>query len=207
MEKNNKNGKDRAWFVIDQNLRALNDIESRLDKIEAEKQKAIEKAVARALKSAAASLKRKARLEADTTERVEKLKEKLLANGSKSRKLNYGTVGYRKAVRIEFLEGWDELKAIQKLNELYSGNKFFQKLSDKLDQDKRFIKSRQELDLLAIKNSSLTDDELAQFGCRRVVYDRAYYKTLYSAMKDNEDGTNGTGSDSSASDQKQALSV
>lgn len=183
MEQNKKT--DRTWATIDKNLRRLCEIDARLDKIESEKKSVIERATAKALARGSNALKTRNRLETENSDTMEKVKAKL--NGIRSKKLNYGTIGFRKATRIDFLEGWDEKRVIAKLQELYGGNKFLQSLSDKLDQDKKFIRNKIQIDLIAIKNSDFTNDELAQFGCQRVVYDRVWYKTIYQELKNHEE--------------------
>jgi phage host-nuclease inhibitor protein Gam len=87
---------------------------------------------------------------------------------TRSKILNFATVGFRKSTKLVTLPKWTWAKVLAKLKEM---------------RYKKFIKTKESVDKDAIKGSGIDEDQMAVFGCVIKEDDNFWYEIKKEAVQ------------------------
>jgi len=178
-KKRKKKIAQKIFNDMDLNLKRVMKIEARLEKVEAEKAEAIEKVLSRARTKTKQLQDRKLKLEIKNEALLKGIKDKLGRN--RSRKLNFGSIGYRRSKRLDLLPNWTWQQVLEKIIDM-GGSKFLRITNNKI-KDVKFVSVKRSLNKREIINAGLSIQELANIGLQIIERDRIWYKVAKMETK------------------------
>ncbi len=148
-----------SFEAVDRSIRRIGQIDSLVRTHEAKFQQIVDKEKERLVSNTSGLMEEKKRLEKDIQDFAEYYMDRF--EGKKSRKLNFGLIGFRKTTKLVTVKGWTWNRVVGKLEEL----KLFV-----------FLKIHKSVDKEAVKNSGRTEQELKTWGVQIETEDEFFYE-------------------------------
>lgn len=154
-----------SFDQVDQAIREWYALDAEVEKIAVAQQDQINKIKSRFVGQAKDAIARKMRLEKDVQDFCEYYSDMFAKE--KSKKLTFGTVGFRKSTRLVYLRGWDAKRVLAKLKEL---GRF------------EFIKKTESVKRDEIKKAELDAEAMRLFGCTIKHEDKFWFEPDKAAI-------------------------